>query len=656
MILPSSEAEARLSKLNREIDSLAILAAPAHHRYDNEFNQWVESFAGVNDGDLRRGRIGYYPFENATDRKIANVADRSNDGYVWGDVKKELRAVEGKVGGALKLVGDPWIDMGKDVAWFERNEPFSIGLWFRITDDEVEGALFNKSGGLFNGLRGYVAMLNPDRSLSMSLNHVFPANSIEVRTLEPLPQQVWSHLTMTYDGSSRASGVRLFLNGEALETKTLADNLQMSILYQVDPRTKERSNWGDPGNLRIGWIENNMVKLDSVEVDEFMVFDRQLSHLEVRALADENTGEQRDEEPPRDDELHSDIIREHYVLNYSRRHRETMAELTRLRGEQNDILTAQPEVMVLEELPEPRPTYVLERGAYDAPAEEVSPGSPAALLPFDDNLPGDRRGLAGWLLDPEHPLTSRVAVNRLWQQFFGRGLVATPDDFGNQGARPTHPQLLDWLATEFVGSGWDVKKLQRLIVTSSTYRQSSRPADADLTHDPSNELLARGPAFRLTAEQIRDNALAASGLLNREIGGEPVEAISTRGTVERACDAQRNGVRAGRRRQAVSTQHVHDLETHHTAAGDDQFRCSRTKPVYRPKAGDQHAVAGSRTAERPSICGGSPRPGRAGNKRERRPGEATCHDFRGAYQSLSRCDGTRSAGRPSSGTARTVCK
>jgi hypothetical protein len=178
--------------------------------------------------------------------------------------------------------------------------------------------------------------------------------------------------------------------------------------------------------------------------------------------------------------------------------------------------------MVMEELPEPRETFVLVRGAYNQPSERVTHGVPSALQQDPKPLAPNRLGLAAWLLDPQNPLTARVAVNRYWQMYFGRGLVSTPEDFGTQGALPTHPDLLDWLATEFVRSQWDVKAMQRLIVTSATYRQSSRGSEALLERDPQNALLARGPRFRLPAETIRDQLLAASGLLVRRIGGPSV--------------------------------------------------------------------------------------------------------------------------------------
>ncbi|MFO0950331.1 MAG: DUF1553 domain-containing protein [Isosphaeraceae bacterium] len=172
----------------------------------------------------------------------------------------------------------------------------------------------------------------------------------------------------------------------------------------------------------------------------------------------------------------------------------------------------------------PRPAYVLARGAYDAPKDRpVGRDTPAAFLPFPKDAPRDRLGLARWLTDPDHPLTARVAVNRYWQLFFGRGLVATTENFGQQGALPTHPELLDWLARHFVNSGWDVKALCRMLVLSSTYRQESAASASLRDRDPDNLLLARGPRLRLAAEMLRDTALSASGLLVEEVGGPPVK-------------------------------------------------------------------------------------------------------------------------------------
>ncbi len=182
------------------------------------------------------------------------------------------------------------------------------------------------------------------------------------------------------------------------------------------------------------------------------------------------------------------------------------------------------EVMVMEEVEDLRNTYILNRGAYDAPTEhKVDGGMPGNILNFDADFPKNRLGLAQWLFDPNNPLTARVAVNNLWQQFFGLGIVATPSDFGNQGALPTHPELLDWLAVTFKEEGWDTKKMTKRIVMSSTYQQSSKPTPLQLSIDPKNQYLSVFPRQKLTAEMIRDNVLVSSGLFVDKIGGPSVK-------------------------------------------------------------------------------------------------------------------------------------
>jgi hypothetical protein len=179
--------------------------------------------------------------------------------------------------------------------------------------------------------------------------------------------------------------------------------------------------------------------------------------------------------------------------------------------------------MVMQEMEKPRDTFVLLRGSYDKPGEKVTAAVPAFLPPLPAGAPANRLGLAQWLTAPDHPLTARVAVNRYWQSYFGNGIVKTAEDFGSQGEAPSHPELLDWLATEFVRTGWDVKAMQRLIVTSATYRQQSQTSAILRERDPENRLLARGPRVRLAAEMIRDQALAVSGLLTNKMGGPPVK-------------------------------------------------------------------------------------------------------------------------------------
>src|SRR5262249_27148728 len=199
------------------------------------------------------------------------------------------------------------------------------------------------------------------------------------------------------------------------------------------------------------------------------------------------------------------------------------ARLAQLRKAYANLDAKIPTTMVIQEMDRPRDTYLLIRGQYDKKGVKVTPGVPAALSPFPRGAKPNRLGLAQWLVSPDHPLTARVAVNRYWQMYFGTGIVKTTEDFGVQGEWPSHPELLDWLATEFIRTGWDVKAMQKLIVTSATYRQSSKTPPELQQRDPENRLLARAPRFRLPAEMVRDQALFVSGLLVEKLGGPSVK-------------------------------------------------------------------------------------------------------------------------------------
>jgi hypothetical protein len=337
---------------------------------------------------------------------------------------------------------------------------------------------------------------------------------------------------LTYDGSSRAAGIGLFVDGARTAATTVMDHLRRSIVHD-----RFGKNWTGSPPIRIG--RRGDETLDDVTVDDLRIYDRQLSRLEAQALAGaaDPLGDILKTPAASRTASQQAALREHYLLRVDPAYASTLAAVTKVRSEENAFVTPLVEVMAMHDRAVPRQTFVLARGAYDAPTERVDPGTPAVLGAFPKGAPANRLGLATWLTSPTHPLTSRVMVNRYWAQLFGRGLVATPADFGSQGRLPTHPLLLDYLATTFVESGWDLKALQKRIVLSSTYRQSSLADAAARERDPVNEWLARGPAYRLSAEQVRDAALAASGLLVRKLGGPSVypyqpaglwEALATR--------------------------------------------------------------------------------------------------------------------------------
>ncbi len=377
--------------------------------------------------------------------------------------------VDGIVGKAFRLTGDDAV--GTDVGNFSRSQPFSVSIWIRTPDRKERAVVFHRSRAWTDAAsRGYQLLIE-DGKLSWSLIHFWPGNAIRVRTEEAIPVDQWLHVVVTNDGSSRADGLRIYLNGQRAKTETIRDSLTKHITGGGGDTIAIGERFRDKG------FKNGLV-------DRFRVFDSELSELEIKRLATPNeTIEQLD-----DLANHAQLI-EHYL----RRHDETVAaqreKLKQARLEKCKVQDAMQEIMVMRELPTRRPSYLLVRGAYDNHGSEVQPGTPAAFIPFPDDSPRNRLGLAKWLCDPHHPLTSRVAVNRLWQICFGSGLVRTPEDFGSQGEPPTHPELLDWLAVDFVESGWNQKRMLKQIMMSATYRQSSSHPDPKVTRVRSDQSL-----------------------------------------------------------------------------------------------------------------------------------------------------------------------
>jgi hypothetical protein len=335
-----------------------------------------------------------------------------------------------------------------------------------------------------------------------------PDEMIHLRTTERLSFGDWHHLTLTYDGAAKAAGLRLFIDGKPAAVEVLKDNLAGSCATD--------------GALQVGYKPFGRPfkgQLDDLRLYNRALAEDEISQLAIRypvfmILSGVNGKRTKDE---------AEQVRD-YFLTYaaSAAYRQQYAELKSLRGRKMLLDRFIVSTMVMDEMAKPRETFVLGRGDYRNKTDKVAPGVPAVLLPLPKGAPPNRLTLARWLVDPQHPLTARVAVNRFWQMLFGIGIVKTSEDFGAQGEPPAHPELLDYLATEFIRSGWDVKATIKLIVTSATYRQSSRVTPELHEKDPENRLLARGPRSRLQGELIRDNALAVSGLLSEEIGGPSV--------------------------------------------------------------------------------------------------------------------------------------
>ena len=449
------------------------------------------------------GKIGDFSFDEIKEKTVVNAANSEKPATL----NDNPEVVPGSHGNGLKMSGENNV-VFKDIGAFTRATPFSIALWMQIPDYKDRSVIFHRSRAWTDaGSRGYQLLIE-DGKLSGSLIHFWPGNAIRIRAKERAPERQWIHVVITYDGSSRADGLKLYLNGELAETDTVRDNLYKNIA-------------GSELHLTIGQRFRDRGFKNGL-VDEFKVFERCLTPLEVLQLHDGRTLETALEGQMASDNA-DDWLYEYYLANADAAYQQQLSELAKVREEYNKAVDAIPELMTMSELPEPRPTYVLKRGSYQARGEQVFPNTPPNILFFPDALPRNRLGLAQWLTHPQNPLTARVAVNRYWQMLFGVGLVSTPEDFGSQGARPTHPELLDWLAQTFIDTGGDGKEMIKRIVMSATYRQSSIPTPALLKADPENRLLGRGPKYRLPAEIVRDNALFVSGLLVQKIGGPSVK-------------------------------------------------------------------------------------------------------------------------------------
>ena len=515
------------------------------HKYDpitqKEFYQFYAYFNNVSD----RGR--YYKYGNtppvihaptreqaarldALDSRIAGLAEELQRGAAsvegaigsgslpatietWAHADRLVarrtfdatgNAPRGRRGRAARLDGLRHFNLG-DIADFDFYDPFTLSAWIR----PVAG-----TGGVISryraaGPKGYGLFL-VDGKLQFRIDTSSISDRMRIETAESLPLNRWTHVAAVYDGTRNTDGMRIYVNGRLAAARMLVDESLNAT--RIDEPVRIGHGPGPEDRFR-GLIDDARIYSRALAPAQIAVIAVPETPLQIAALPREERSEAQ-----------SRKLRWAYLESGPGTGAATIwNDLRKLRLEREDYVATLPTVMVMDDRTDTRPTHVLFRGSFDAPRDRVEPGLPSALPPLADGLPNNRLGLARWLTDPAHPLTARVTVNRFWQMIFGRGIVPTVEDFGSQGAPPTHPQLLDWLAADFVDSGWDVKRLLRTIVTSATYRQSSKARPDLLQRDPENSLLARAPRARLPAESIRDQALAISGLLSAATGGPSVK-------------------------------------------------------------------------------------------------------------------------------------
>ncbi len=522
LMLPTKQKEKILQFINNNIADEQQTIVQTENKASSSFEKWINGggykklLADKMPGD---GLQAYYTFDNNLVSSInkKDVGAMEREAGQVGDPPVFINKGNAK---ALQMNGDTWLDL-KKVGVFRKSDPFSIGIWVNIPKQLTEGVILHKSAAerLYN-FRGYHLYLKNNK-IELNMAHTGPSNAITKVSIADVPRDRWVQLTITYDGSSRAAGLKLYLDGTEMKMETTMDQLTKDILF---------INGTQPG-LQIGaWERGRGFK--GGKVADIAVYNRTLTPFEVEILAQKASWRQIiTKDMPTLSAAEKNTLKSYYLATVDPVIKAEREKLKAFRTALSDSTENIDELMVMQEMPKPKKSFLLKRGNYDMPGEQVFPNTPEALLPYPKDLPKNRYGLAQWVTNADNPLVARVAVNRFWQNFFGVGLVKTSEDFGNQGEMPSHQELLDWLAVTFIESGWNVKALNKMIVMSATYRQDSRAREAAET-DPENRFLSHGPAYRMTAEMIRDNALFASGLLNPQIGGKSIKPYQPEGMWE----------------------------------------------------------------------------------------------------------------------------
>jgi len=399
---------------------------------------------------------------------------------------------------------------------FEKDQPFTAAVWVKLSQEGMSGAIIARMNDQVDH-RGWDLGVEGGR-VNVHLINNWDTDALKIVTNSAVKVGEWNHLLMTYDGSGKAAGVKIYFNGALQPSSVAVDRLQSTIRTEVPLKIAQR---------------HNASRLNGAAIQDLRIYGRGLADAEVAQLAKATRIGYLVAKPAAErSEPETAEVFAWWLGTLDKPTQELNGKLANLDREEKEIKSRGTIAHVMQERTEPAMAFILFRGDYDKRRDQVAPGTPAALPPMPADLPRNRLGLAQWLLRPEHPLTARVTVNRYWQELFGTGLVRTTGDFGVSGETPSHPELLDWMAVEFRESGWDMKKFYRLLVTSAAYRQAATLTPEKLEKDGQNRLVSRGPRFRMDAEVVRDYALASSGLLVHTIGGPSVRPYQPPGVWE----------------------------------------------------------------------------------------------------------------------------
>ena len=537
LVVPSDKDRGRWHELRREAAETEAKIKNRTASVDKAFAEWLAS---------KEHRSLQTPLEESAELLTLTLDDEPGVD-IRGSLKK-IALHQGAVVDEGPNENQPALRFGKE-SWAElpplkldSDTPFSIAMWIyqpKVVGDYVVAGQYDPDDD-FRGWSIGVQERRPTFKMTgeKAAGQKKPPD-VRILPIKRLPTGVWTHIVVTHDGSGERAGLRYYRNGDVVEVSgsEFFTRVEGSIqtnrpLYLGRGVTKGRSDQDEP---KVRYFSGGGIA-------DLRVFNRPITVQEAKVVSLWHALQSaRDKEPEKLSAEEREALRLYYLSVKDQDYRELVARKQEIDREWREIRRRGGVTHVMQEIPDKEPeAHVLYRGLYDQLRERVAADTPAALHPMLASWPRNRMGLAKWLVDEANPLTGRVIVNRYWQEVFGAGLVKTSDDFGSQGEPPSHPALLDWLAVEFRESGWDIKQFFRTLVTSSTYRQSAQTTAEKLDKDPQNQLLSRGPSFRMDGEMIRDYALAASGLLVRKIGGPSVKPYQPEGVWERVAMRQSN--------------------------------------------------------------------------------------------------------------------
>jgi hypothetical protein len=513
--VPRAEDRPRWSALSKELEDAMKQLEARRQTAQGEFDKWA---ATVTPGSLADD----VPAEGL--RLLAPLSEGSGTavafttGGAWRQVDLGAAAAWQPGHVAAKALQ---VKQGVDLAIpeagdFEKDQPFSFGAWVKLPKLIPAGAVIARMDDQHD-YRGWDLWIENGRVGSHIVSK-WPDNALKVISREPVKSGEWTHLFVTYDGKAQASGVSVYINGKPQAVDVAEDRLKSTIRTQVPLKLATR---------------HTGQRINGLLVQDVRLYARALPAPEVAALVQTTRSAWLVSLPAATrTESETKELFDGWLVAHDPESTKIGEQLAALQRAQSEIRARGTVAHVMQERSEPPSAFVLYRGEYDKRRDPVKPVTPKVLPPMPPELPRNRLGLARWLLQPNHPLTARVTVNRIWQELFGTGIVRTSADFGISGELPSNQELLDWLAVEFRESGWNLKRLYRMLVTSAAYRQSAVATPEKLEKDPQNRLISRGPRFRMDAEMVRDYALEASGTLVEKIGGPSVKPYQPDGVWE----------------------------------------------------------------------------------------------------------------------------